>query len=103
MTVQTSVAHDDDVAVQVFANAMCRKLAKKRAEGRGGWKSMDSEELASMLIEHLVKGDPLDIANLSMFLAMRGRKKAEIRNALRQAFKDFVLVSATCTLDLTAK
>lgn len=99
MTVQTSVATDDDVAVQVFANAMCRKLAKKRAEGRGGWQQCEPEVLAGMMLDHIVKGDPVDIANFAMFLGSMGRKRSVIRKALRSALKDFVLTHAVATID----
>lgn len=99
MTIQTSAATDDDTAVQVFANAMCRKLAKKRADGRSGWQQCEPEQLAMLLLNHIVKGDPVDIANFAMFLGSQGRKPAVIRKALRSALKDFVLDHAYATID----
>ena len=51
------------------------KLAKKRAEGRGGWDDPAQckvEDLARMLVEHLPKGDPVDVANFCMMLHQRG-------------------------------
>lgn len=69
--------HPDDIAVDRFAAAMKEKLAKKRAQGRGGWedKSQCSEsELSYMLIDHLQKGDPIDIGNFAMMLQQRGER-----------------------------
>ena len=60
--------HSDDKAVNDFAEAMRNKLAEKRQEGRSGWEDCDPANLAEMLIEHLQKGDPVDIANFAMFL-----------------------------------
>lgn len=70
-------AHADDVAVDRFAVAMKEKLAKKRAEGRGGWENKDecsAEYLSYLLIQHIWKGDPVDIANLAMMLHQRGER-----------------------------
>jgi hypothetical protein len=68
-------AHRDDVAVDRFAAAMKAKLAKKRAEGRGGWndpiEGMDVR-LSGMLRKHVDKGDPVDVANFAMMLHQRG-------------------------------
>lgn len=67
--------HPDDAAVDRFAAAMKAKLAKKRAEGRGGWEDKDqcsSEFLSKLLREHVEKGDPLDVGNLAMMLHQRG-------------------------------
>lgn len=60
--------HPDDAAVDAFATAMKAKLAKKRAEGRGGWQSCDAAYLSDLLREHVEKGDPVDVANLAMML-----------------------------------
>lgn len=71
----SKMQHPDDLAVDRFAAAMKAKLAKKRAEGRGGWD--DPQEchvvvLARMLLEHIRKGDPVDIANFAMMMHQRG-------------------------------
>lgn len=69
--------HPDDLAVDRFAAAMKAKLAKKRAEGRGGWDRKDecsAEDLSYMLVQHLWKGDPLDVGNLAMMLHQRGER-----------------------------
>ncbi|WP_241130717.1 hypothetical protein [Achromobacter xylosoxidans] len=67
--------HPDDIAVDNFAAAMKAKLAKKRAEGRGGWndKSQCTAEFLSQLLRgHVDKGDPVDVGNLAMMLHQRG-------------------------------
>ncbi len=66
--------HRDNEAVDRFAAAMKAKLAKKRAEGRGGWQKKtecSQSELSRMLFEHVMKGDPVDIGNLAMMLHQR--------------------------------
>ncbi|WP_226623119.1 hypothetical protein [Brucella anthropi] len=71
----SSPDHADDLAVDRFAVAMKEKLAKKRAEGRGGWENKDecsAEYLSYLLIQHIWKGDPLDIGNIAMMLQQRG-------------------------------
>lgn len=67
--------HPDDAAVDRFAAAMKSKLAKKRAEGRGGWEDKEqcgASFLSQLLREHVEKGDPLDVGNLAMMLHQRG-------------------------------
>ncbi|WP_241116054.1 hypothetical protein [Achromobacter xylosoxidans] len=69
--------HPDDIAVDSFAVAMKAKLAKKRAEGRGGWsdKSQCTAEFLSQLLHgHVDKGDPVDVGNLAMMLHQRGER-----------------------------
>lgn len=78
-------AHADDLAVDRFASAMKAKMAQKRAEGRGGWDdkaACSAGRLQIMLVEHLAKGDPLDIGNFAMMLWNRGEPVA----ALTQTF-----------------
>lgn len=66
--------HSDDAAVDRFAAAMKHKLAVSRDKGRTGW---DDESqctmgtLANMLVEHIAKGDQVDIANFAMMLHQR--------------------------------
>jgi len=55
--------------------AMKAKLLKKRRQGTGGWHrpaSCDPGRLANMLIDHLAKGDAVDVANFAMMLYNRG-------------------------------
>jgi hypothetical protein len=66
-------AHSDDLAVDFFAHAMKQKLAQKRDEGRGGWEQCDPGLLSEMLIDHIGKGDPVDVANFCMMLHQTGR------------------------------
>ncbi|WP_206669592.1 hypothetical protein [Brucella sp. 10RB9213] len=73
----SSPDHADDLAVDRFAIAMKQKLAKKREEGRSGWENKDecsAEYLSYLLIQHIWKGDPVDIANLAMMLQQRGER-----------------------------
>ncbi|MDW9588695.1 hypothetical protein GOA80_22005 [Sinorhizobium meliloti] len=67
--------HPDDLAVDRFAAAMKAKLAKKRDEGRGGWEDKDqcsNAFLSRLLVEHVQKGDPVDVGNLAMMIHQRG-------------------------------
>lgn len=76
-TEPTAPGHPDDLAVNRFAAEMKAKLAKKRAEGRGGWEDPDEcsiEALSYMLIQHIWKGDPIDVGNLAMMIQQRGGK-----------------------------
>jgi len=66
--------HSDDIAVDRFAVAMKNKLARKRDDGYGGWDDQEavrSPDLARMLIEHIPKGDPVDVANFAMMIHQR--------------------------------
>lgn len=78
--------HPDDLAVDRFAAAMKAKLAKKRADGRGGWE--DKEDcsalwLSSLLREHVEKGDPLDVGNLAMMLHQRGERISSLLDVIQ--------------------
>jgi hypothetical protein len=67
--------HPDDLAVNRFATAMKDKMEASRAKGRGGWNAPEQcpvERLQALLIEHLAKGDPVDIGNFAMMLFNRG-------------------------------
>ena len=68
------IEHPDDIAVDGFAKAMKDKLAKKREEGRSGWEDADPQWLAALLVGHVQKGDPVDIANFCMMLYHHGDK-----------------------------
>lgn len=68
-------AHADDLAVEVFAQAMHAKMAAARAKGREGWDDPEEcspEYLADELVRHVAKGDPVDVGNLAMMLHARG-------------------------------
>lgn len=76
---QAAPAHEDDLAVDRFAAVMKAKLAKKRDDGRGGWSGPECSEetLSHMLRDHVVKGDPVDVANFAMMLHQRGERIAQ--------------------------
>lgn len=79
-SVVTAAQHSDDIAVDRFAGMMKEKLAQKREQGRGGWDDPDQctvELLNQLLIEHIPKGDPVDVANFCMMLCLRGAKIAQ--------------------------
>jgi hypothetical protein len=74
--------HPDDIAVQLFADAMKSKMAKARANGRDGWNNAaicPTERLQTMLLEHIAKGDPVDVANFCMMLWTRGAPVASAK------------------------
>lgn len=78
--------HPDDLAVDKFAAMMKDKLKKSREKGRGGWD--DPEQchvfhLAKLLVEHVEKGDPVDIANLAMMIALRSPGSGVIADAYK--------------------
>lgn len=64
-------AAGDEEALTAFVGLMREKLAKKRADGRSGWRTAAPRDLADLLVGHVGKGDPVDIAILSMMLAIR--------------------------------
>lgn len=78
--------HPDDAAVDRFATAMKAKLAKKRADGRGGWQTASEAHLSALLHEHVAKGDPVDVANLAMMLHQIGQRVAALSHAEGEAF-----------------
>ena len=78
-------AHPDDAAVDLFAADMKSKLAVSRAKGRGGWEyptAISGGDLAALLVEHVAKGDPVDVANLAMMLHLRRIAHHSLSNAL---------------------
>lgn len=77
-------AHPDDAAVDRFAVAMKEKMAASRAKGRGGWDDPAQcrvEKLAAMLVQHVEKGDPVDIANFAMMIHQRGGTAIDVYEA----------------------
>lgn len=53
--------------------AMTEKLALSRKKGRGGWhtKTCSNHILRQMLLDHIEKGDPIDIINLAAMMMVR--------------------------------
>ncbi|WP_200179147.1 dATP/dGTP pyrophosphohydrolase domain-containing protein [Ectothiorhodospira mobilis] len=66
--------HADDAMVEAAALDMRKKLAAKRREGRGGWESCSLARLNSMLVNHIAKGDPVDVLNLAAMIHARGER-----------------------------
>lgn len=70
--------HPDDVAVDRFAAAMKVKLAKKRADGAGGWDNPEVchiDYLVHLLSEQIHSRaalDLVDIGNFAMMIFNRG-------------------------------
>ena len=62
----------DNEAVDKLAQAMKNKLAKKREQGYHGWETCKHGDLVQLLINHVDKGDPIDVANFCAFLFARG-------------------------------
>lgn len=80
----TEPVHPDDHAVDRFAVAMKAKLAASRAKGRGGWDDPGQctvEHLARLLVDHVAKGDPVDVANFAMMLHQRGADRSVLSAA----------------------
>ena len=70
----------DEEALRHFTAAMRAKLFNARIKGRGGWwdESVCSiQNLRDMLADHMLKGDPVDVANFCMFLHQRGAGTSE--------------------------
>jgi hypothetical protein len=66
--------HSDDEAVDRFGEAMKAKLAEKRKQGYGGWNDeavCSIEFLQKRLVDHIEKGDPVDVGNFAMMLHQR--------------------------------
>ena len=66
----------DHTSIRDFAIAMRDKMDRKRAEGHGGWHDPAVCSVASLewlLIEHIKKGDMVDIANFAMMIWNRKR------------------------------
>jgi len=60
-------------AVQEFSEAMKVKLFDKTNEGKSGWDdcAWPVEDIKKQLIEHVEKGDFVDVANFAMFAFFR--------------------------------
>ena len=64
----------DNAAVDKLAQAMKDKLAEKREQGYHGWETCKHGDLVQLLINHVDKGDPIDVANFCAFLFARGEQ-----------------------------
>ncbi|MHB0888085.1 hypothetical protein [Acidithiobacillus sp.] len=82
--------HPDNIAVDAFAEVMKAKMRRSREEkGRGGWQTASAVLLTYLLLEHLEKGDPVDVANFAMMLHQNGQS---IDKAVVQAYRKASLV-----------
>lgn len=73
------VAHHDDIMVDNLAAAMKAKMAAQRAKGYAGWddpRECPTERLQAALADHVLKGDPVDVANFCGMLLARGEGTA---------------------------
>ncbi|MBV6321974.1 hypothetical protein [Duganella violaceipulchra] len=78
----------DDYHIEQFAKAMSEKMLSSRAKGRSGWDDPEQcsiENLAAMLCQHVMKGDPVDIANFCMMLHQRDPEGEDAYAAITQA------------------
>ena len=73
----TTQADIDNAAVDKLAQAMKDKLAEKREQGYHGWGTCKHGDLVQLLINHVDKGDPIDVANFCAFLFARGEPLTE--------------------------
>ena len=64
----------DNEAVDKLAQAMKNKLAEKREQGYHGWETCKHGDWVQLLINHVDKGDPIDVANFCAFLFARGEQ-----------------------------
>lgn len=67
--------HGDEIAIDLFAQAMKEKMAKKRTGGLDIWRDNEKcsqKSLSQALAHHVQKGDPIDVANFAMMLHQRG-------------------------------
>jgi hypothetical protein len=69
----------DQLLVQLAGEAMLNKLSKKRADGRMGWwtTNTDSGELRTMLERHVEKGDMVDVLNIAAMILVRQKLYGE--------------------------
>lgn len=63
----------DALLVEKVSHDMRKKLKKKREEGRGGWHGpkCSNANLKEMLIDHIEKGDMIDVINLAGMIHCR--------------------------------
>lgn len=90
-----AVVHPDDIAINRFADAMKAKMAKQRAKGYGGWNDKNdcpTNRLQQMLVNHISKGDPVDVANFAMMLWSRGERTEQ---PAQQEHDDSLLLCAS--------
>jgi len=65
---------DERKALDAMVSAMSEKLYRKYIEGYSGFEGASEEHLNRLLHEHLLKGDPVDVANFCAFLLHNGQR-----------------------------
>ena len=82
----------DNLMVDELAKAMKIKLAKKREEGYGGWQDADFDRLANLLVGHIAKGDPVDVANFAgmLYVLTEAVGREHMREVLASALSKHV-------------
>ena len=84
--------------------SMLVKLSVKRSQGRGGWDDplqCTNERLAELLVDHVRKGDPVDIANFCMMLHARKAPISVIQEAFKAAMEDRKICDLSGGFDCT--
>ena len=69
----------DGYMVSITSNAMTSKLRTAREKGRGGWWNpgeCSTEMLKEMLVEHIEKGDMIDVMNFAGMIFVREQHEA---------------------------
>lgn len=69
----SSYALDDDLAVDLLALRIKRRLAEMRDKGKSGWDSEEcsNEYLSKLLQANVDSGDPIDVAAYCAFISAR--------------------------------
>ena len=72
-----------DELVDDFAALMKAKLFEKSRQGWNNWRNCDADVFRKSLIEHIEKGDPIDVANIAFFLyALNATTNKPIENLI---------------------
>jgi len=78
-----AVDDDDEGLADVlvcFVHEMAEKLLHKAVQGYNGWSAESSSSLRQSIAAHLLKGDPVDVANIAMFWYERQKQFTVIDN-----------------------
>ena len=68
MIKQLEIEKDLEQRVSEFSKVMLEKLIKKSRKGWNEWQNCHPDVFRKSLIEHIEKGDPIDVANIAFFL-----------------------------------
>lgn len=86
-----SVQTVDDHMVDRLSAAMKAKMKEKAADGYDGWHVISEQKISNMLHEHILKSDPIDVANFCGMLFWHGYSiNADPKWKLSQSFEDSV-------------